>query len=307
MTYPIIGPTLRSGIGQHAHKYTECVPDARYYDFWRELDAVPACDEAFLFVIPHGSFVERIESLKKRVKKLICMTVCETETVHEDYGKLCGMFEKMAVPSEFCKRVLEKQFPDTEFKVIRAHIPPPKPKPYTFYTIGNIMDQRKGFRAILESFVRLNAEDSRLLVKATCNRDVEINVPRVEVINGLVSDEEMERIHARGDCYVSFPNSEGVGMGCCEAAIRDKVVITTEFGGSAEYLADTPYLIECDTQELDADDFLFKKGMRWGKPKIEQLQRFMRECYEKRATRADHPTTRRLTSRDTALADFKSF
>jgi hypothetical protein len=29
------------------------------------------------------------------------MTVCETETVHEDYGKLFELFDKIAVPSEY--------------------------------------------------------------------------------------------------------------------------------------------------------------------------------------------------------------
>ena len=91
------------------------------------------------------------------------MTVCETETVHEDYGKLFKLFDRIAVPSEFCKNVFSRQFPDTEFYVIRAHIP--HKDTYTFYHIGNVMDQRKNFRAILESFVRLNKPDTKLLVK----------------------------------------------------------------------------------------------------------------------------------------------
>jgi hypothetical protein len=36
------------------------------------------------------------------------MTVCETETVHEDYGKIFEHFDTILVPSEFCKRVLSK-------------------------------------------------------------------------------------------------------------------------------------------------------------------------------------------------------
>ena len=107
------------------------------------------------------------------MKNLACMTVCETETVHEDYGLIMSEFKRVAVPSEFCKRVLSKQFPMNEFYVIHAHIPSPPEKPYTFYHIGNVMDPRKKFRDILQAFVRLNEPNTRLVVKATSNKGVE--------------------------------------------------------------------------------------------------------------------------------------
>ena len=36
---------------------------------------------------------------------------------------------------------------------------------------------------------------------------------------------------SKSDCYVSFSSSEGVGMGAVEAAIRNKPVIITDYGG----------------------------------------------------------------------------
>jgi len=300
-----VGPTLLSGIGQHCAKYVGLFPDAKYYDVREE---IPECERAFVFLIPSGDFVERARYVKSRAKKTICMTVCETETVHADYGKIFDEFDVVAVPSEFCKRVFSRQFPSTRFEVIHAHIPPPKPKPYTFYVIGNVLDQRKQFRSILEAFVRLNAPDARLLVKATCNRDIQIpGIRNVEVVNGLVDESEMERIHREGDCYVSFSCSEGVGMGAVEAALRGKPVIATAFGGAPEYVPDTPYLIECETQTLERDDFLFQKGMVWGKPRFDQLCAFMRHAYEHRVTRAAHPTTDALVSADTVRNEFDKF
>lgn len=228
------------------------------------------------------------------------MTVCETETVHEDYGKLFEHFDRIAVPSEFCKRVLSKQFPSKEFFVIHAYIPQ---TPYTFYHIGNILDPRKNFKKILEAFIRLNKPDTRLLVKSTCKEDVNIALERVEVINGLVSEDAMNTIHSRGDCYVNFSNSEGVGMGAIEAAIRDKPVIATRYGGPSEYLQ-SPYMIDCELQELENDDFLFKKGMVWGKPNFDQLLEFMEDVYNKRLTHMDHSYTRNLMSRENILKEF---
>ena len=258
-----IGPKLLTGIGQHAEKYTKLfLPNSNYYELGSTL---PESEHGLVFIIPTKEHIEYITYAKSRVKNLACMTVCETETVHEDYGLIMKEFKRVAVPSEFCKRVLSRQFPDNEFYVIHAHIPTPKEKPYVFYHIGNIMDPRKKFRDILQAFVRLNEPNTRLVVKATCGRDITIQFPNVEVINGLISNEEMDDIHHRSDCYISFSHSEGVGMGAVEAAVRDKPVIITNYGGAPEYIK-TPYTIDCGLQELENDDFLFKK--QCGKPVV---------------------------------------
>ena len=204
---------------------------------------------------------------------------------------------------KFCKRVLSKQFPDNDFYIIHAHIPSPKERPYTFYHIGNITDPRKKFREILQAFVRLNEPNTRLVIKATAKQPVQIPFPRVEVINDLISEEEMDRLHDRCDCYVGFSSSEGVGMGAVEAAIRDKPVIITNYGGAPEYIK-TPYTIDCGLQELENDDFLFKKGMVWGKPNFDQLLEFMRHAYSNDVRYMDHVYTKQLTGRDTILREF---
>src|SRR6056300_1387486 len=223
----VIGPHLLTGIGQHAKKYTSVFENASYHVIGSEL---PVSDHGLIFMIPVKDHMEYIKYVKTRVKNLACMTVCETETVHEDYGLIMKEFKRVAVPSEFCKRVLSRQFPDNDFYIIHAHIPEPREKPYTFYHIGNIMDPRKKFQDVLHAFIRLNELNSRLIVKATCNQNIDIQLPRVKVINGLLSDEEMDDIHNQSDCYVSFSHSEGVGMGAVEAAMRDKPVIITEYG-----------------------------------------------------------------------------
>jgi len=295
-----IGPTLLSGIGQHANKYCELFPDAEYYVFGQEL---PICDHAFVFAIPTPGILEQIEYIKSKARKVSCMTVCETETVHEDYGLICKEFDTILVPSMFCQRVLSRQFPNTTFKVVHAHITDAIENPYTFYHIGNVMDDRKQFGKILEAFVRLNDPNTRFIVKATCNQPVDIKLPRVKVINGLISDDEMNDIHTISDCYVSFSKSEGVGMGAVEAAMRDKPVIITNYGGAPEYVK-TPYTIDCELQELERDDFLFKKGMVWGKPNFDQLLEFMRDAASKKLRFMDHEHTKILVGKDGVLKEF---
>ena len=297
----VIGPELNTGIGHHAKKYVELfLPDSHYYVFGSKL---PESEHGLVFTLPLKHHLEYIKYAKTRVKNLACMTVCETETVHEDYGLIMKEFKRIAVPSEFCKRVLSRQFPDNEFYLIHAHIPQPREKPYTFYHIGNIMDPRKKFRDVLQAFIRLNEPNTRLVIKATAKTDVHIQLPRVEVINGLLTDEEMDQLHERCDCYVNFSHSEGVGMGAVEAALRDKAVIITNYGGASEYVK-TPYTIDCELQELEQDDFLFKKGMTWGKPNPDQLLEFMRHAYENRVRTMDHEHTKKLVGRENVLKEF---
>ena len=116
----VIGPHLNSGIGQHAFKYTKLFDSASYYFIGCE---IPESDDGLIFLLPLKPHIEYLKYARTRVKNLAIMTVCETETVHEDYGKLFKLFDRIAVPSEFCKNVFSRQFPDTEFYVIRAHIP----------------------------------------------------------------------------------------------------------------------------------------------------------------------------------------
>ena len=297
----VVGPHAKTGIGQHAMKYVKLfLPDGEYYQLGQKL---PETENGLIFVIPTPDQIEYIKYAKTRVKNLACMTVCETETVHEDYGLIMNEFKRVAVPSEFCKRVLSRQFPNNEFYVIHAHIPQPKEKPYTFYHIGNIMDPRKKFKDILQAFVRLNEPNTRLVVKATSNQAVQIQFPRVEVINDMLSEEDMDNLHNRCDCYVNFSHSEGVGMGAVEAAMRDKPVIITNYGGASEYIK-TPYTIECGLQELERDDFLFKKGMVWGEPNFDQLLEFMRHAYDNRVREMDHGYTKKLVGKKNILEEF---
>jgi len=297
----IIGPDLNTGIGNQAFKYTRLfLPDSEYHVFGSE---IPEHAHGLIYMLPIGDHLEYLKYVRTRVNNLACMTICETETVHEDYGMIMKEFKKVAVPSEFCKKVFSRQFPDNEFYVIHAHVPTPKEKPYTFYHIGNILDPRKKFRDILQAFIRLNEPNSRLIVKATCRQPIDIQLPRVEVINDLLSDEQMDELHNRADCYVSFSHSEGIGMGAVEAAMKDKPVIITNYGGAPEYVK-TPYMIDCELQELEKDDFLFKKGMLWGNPNFDQLLEFMRHAYDTRVRYMNHEHTKKLVGRENVLEEF---
>lgn len=306
-----IGPTPLAGIGQCMLKYVSLFPGSTYKEI-HQLGPDDDNQDVFVFPLPIEPWLSTLPKIKERARSVICMTICETETVHEDYGKLFDMFENIAVSSEFCRRVFSRQFPDTNFHIIRAYIPPPPvfilpgSDVYRFYHIGNVLDQRKNVNDILRAFTELNLPRCELIIKATCKQGVNIQHPNIRVINGLAPQEFVDRLHAMCDCYVSFSNSEGIGLGAVEAALRDKPVILPEYGGAPDYIK-SDYMISCGTQEVPNDDFLFKKGMLWGKPNFEQLKEFMLDAHTKMVRKADHSFTRQRVSKEEILEQFRAF
>jgi glycosyltransferase involved in cell wall biosynthesis len=297
-----IGPRLPGGIAQWSLNYTKLFPDVKHYTF---IDEIPECEHAFVFALPVDVFFNRYEYIKSRIKNITCMTICETETVHEDFGLLMKEFKKIVVPSEFCKEVFSKQFPDNEFYVIHTYVPPPPPRPYIFYTIGNMTDKRKNFQSLLETFGRLNKPDAILVVKTQSNAPITINIPNVQFINEQLDDGQMELLHRQCDCYINFSHSEGVGMGVVEAALRDKPVIVPDFGGASEYVK-TPYTIECSRKRIGEDYYLFKEDMIWGDPNPEQLLEFMKDAYDKKLRYMDHEYTKKLLSPESIIKSFEN-
>ncbi|NBX50370.1 glycosyltransferase family 1 protein [bacterium] len=305
MKYLFIGPTLLAGIGQVTRQYSERVKSLGHESVYVPFgDPVPkgTFDMGFAFVLPIEQHLHVVDSMLSACKKKMYMTICETETVHPVYEILVKRYKTLWTPSQFCLDVFSKQFPHGNWRLLHLWAPTPQlvtpvkeDAPYTFYTIGNMLDPRKNISMLLEAFGRLQLPNARLLLKATCKVPVNWKIPGVVVINGLLSDEDLEKyIHGRGHCYINCSHSEGVGMGAVEAALRGKPVIITDFGGLKEYVPDTPFIVKCTRAAIEQDDFLFQKGMIWGQPSIDDLVKHMKTCYDQRIVTWDHPNTHTL-------------
>ncbi len=284
-------------------------PESEYVTF--EQTPTKKYTHVFMFMIPQRDV---FHSIIQKFNPDVIMTVCETEPVHEDYRLIFETGKKILVPSQFCKDVFTRQFPWAEMDVF-PHWPGNRVDTlgqslgqgkslgtYTFYTIGNMLDRRKNADAILKAFLACNfGPNVRLVFKATCKESITLKVPGVLIMNGLVSDEQIDRIHEICDCYINFSKSEGVGMGAVEAAMRNKPVIITDFGGLKEYVK-TPFIVECSEECVGTYDFLYEPHMKWGSPSIEQLVKFMKHCVENNIRTWDHSHTREFTSRDVLCA-----
>ena len=247
MSWLFIGPTVLAGIGQVTKRYASLV-NGEYVAFG-DRPKQARYDRGFAFVLPVQAQLDLVDQYATLCDKMVYMTICETETVNPVYKMLVDKYKTLYVASEFCKKVFEKQFPKGDWRILHLYAPPvtaPKfnviTEPYIFYTIGNVIDPRKNIYALLKAISHFPG--ARLLIKATCNQSIECDHPQVTVINTLLSDEQMENVHAKGHCYVNCSHSEGVGMGAVEAALRSKPVIITDYGGLKEYVK-TPFMVPC--------------------------------------------------------------
>lgn len=286
-------------------KYKNLFPKSEYVEFgfppqkeWY--------DKVFLFVLPTG---QPIEFYTRRTKTFYIMTICETYPVSEKYSQIFDKYNNVLTPSVFCKDIFTKQFPHSTLQILRHYAEPRTyvevtTQPYTFYTIGNISDPRKNINMLIEAFIRCQFPrgTAKLLLKATCLREVKMNIPDVEVINGLLTEEQLEeQIHNKAHCYVNCSHSEGVGMGAVEAALRHKPVIISDFGGLQEYV-DTDLILETSLTKVGVHDFLFEPDMMWGNPSLDQLIKYMKLCYSERRVYKKHDYTKYVVQR--VLEDF---
>lgn len=291
-----IGPNLLAGIGQVTKQYASLIRDSEYVEIGQQ-PKKSRYTHGFAFVLPIEHQLTIVDQYSSICDSMMYMTVCETEPVNPAYG-LLTRYKTVWCPSEFARSTLERQFPSVEWKLLR-HYALEKPRaepgphvPYTFYTIGNIADPRKNIQGLVNAFLSCGFGDqARLVLKATCKQPVSLKIPGVVVINGLLSDEALEKVHASCHCYVNCSHSEGVGMGAVEAALRSKPVVITDYGGLKEYVK-TPWVVSCTKGPIGFDDFLFTKDLEWGHPSHEELVAALKDCFEKRVTSWDHSHTR---------------
>lgn len=302
--YVFFGPTLLAGIGQVTHALSKLVY-GDYIEYGKQVS--DRYDVGVCFIIPVPTMIDMMKVYSTTCKRIVYITVCETETVHHLYERLFELDTTFYTPSDYASTILKRQFPRGNFPVLRHYAPPnvynfklptkwtPPDGAYVFYHIGNVIDRRKNIKMLIEAFIRLSLPNSFLVLKATCNKPFTLSIPNVIVFEGLMTHEELEGIHAIGDCYVSCSHSEGAGMGAIEAAMRNKPVIVPEYGASIEYI-DTPYVIKCGRTKIGVDDFLYTADMEWGDPEMESLKTCMRDVYEKRLRTQNHPKTHTIMS-----------
>jgi len=103
---------------------------------------------------------------------------------------------------------------------------------------------------------------------------------------------DIDRLHTRGDCFLSLTRSEGWGLGAFDAANFGNPVVVTGWGGHLDYLgADYPYLVdyELEPTAMAADDGWFKPSndSNWARADQGHAGQLMRTVFEHRKAARD--------------------
>ena len=301
------------GMGRAAFEYEKIFKKMGYevkcmewYDFMtgRRKKIEPA-DVLFSFVVPQPSLLNLITNIVNQYKKTYGMTVWETEEVPFYFKSYAQLFDVMFAPSHFTANMftpaltfLPHHVSSTSYalKEVNTGVTHILATPgYKFYSISDFADSRKNVTQLVKGFLECNLVGAKLVLKH--NRDVPKIADHPNIINlvGELTDKDLEFMHDVCHCYVNMSFSEGVGLGILEAAIRDKPIIMTDYGGQTDYV-ETPWLVKTQMGSVGFDEFLYTKNMKWGIPDHDDYKRMLKDVYDKSVKKHDHQNTRKLVS-----------
>lgn len=234
--------------------------------------------------------------------KIIGNLVLESTKIPE--GVVCDINKhiyKVWTPSTFCKNnyinsgVIPEKI-DVIPHGVDTNIYKPLNKPhkdFTFVFVGGYTGKgdRKGADLLCKAFSEEFKNDKNVKLYLKINivygnavhelveltKDVSDRV----IINTVnLTDEQMNEIYNTGDCFVSPSYGEGFNMTVLEAMACGLPIITSEWGGQADFIPQENYIIPA-TKDVSPRYSTWDVG-KWKEPDFLFLKRLMRYAYEHR-------------------------
>jgi len=133
-------------------------------------------------------------------------------------------------------------------------------------------------------------EDVSLTVKTRGKRDLGMREwlarqaeddPRIKVVDKLMSRAEINAMTVGHDVFLSLHRSEGLGLGCAEALAAGKAVVSTDYGGSTDFINEnTGYPVQWSRIDVGPDDYILAQNATWAEPSIDHAAEILRFIYE---------------------------
>jgi len=195
-----------------------------------------------------------------------------------------------------------------------------RPDDFVFYTIG-AWTTRKDMESTIRSYLDTFTADDRValviktdplnqIVRYSQSRSGETatvghtlgtpwavarllaeypNAARIHLIAQRLTPHHIDRLHRRGDCFVSLTHSEGWGLGAFDAALHGNPVIIPGWGGPLDYLGENyPLLVDYELRATDQyeDDGYFHRGpdIYWAHANRAHASELMRSVFESQAS-----------------------
>jgi glycosyltransferase involved in cell wall biosynthesis len=281
-------------------------------------------DVVIVHTIPEY-FLQWMEA--ERGRTIIGHTVWETTAVPSHWPALLNSVDRLLVPCRWNKTVFENggvnvpidvipHIADSSAETADLNVDQDDEDGFVFYTIG-VWSHRKSLYRTVEAFCEAFTADDRVtLIIKTNPQDLTVTglrkylgrsvkqavrlitrrykrPPRIRLITEVLSENEIRRLHLRGDCYVSLCRGEGWGIGAFDAASHGNPVVMTAFGGQLDYLTrELAYLVDYELVPVinPQAPHSYSPDQRWAEPSIQHGAQQLREV-------AMHPETARARAR----------
>lgn len=232
----------------------------------------------------------------------------ELPTFPADWLPAFARFDALWAPSRFVRDTLAAAQPRpvalVPQPVALPDAPPPPPvfagplRVLTFFDYESAL-ARKNPQAAIAAF-RLafpaGSEDVRLIVKTRGASGAEPRAelaalaardPRVEIIDGTIAREGMDALLRGCDVFLSLHRSEGFGLGPAEALALGKAVVTTDFGGTCDFITpQTGYPVEFRPVPVPPEAYFGTQGSHWADPSPEHAAQMLRAIHDDPAAAA---------------------
>jgi glycosyltransferase involved in cell wall biosynthesis len=116
--------------------------------------------------------------------------------------------------------------------------------------------------------------------------------PRLRLIDQDLDRQDLLELMGCCDVFLSMHRSEGFGRGIAEAGILGLDVVTSSFGGNADFcLGSSFYLVNCSHSAIAANAYPQAEGHIWGEPSREQAIQQLRLATSSKHFRPEADTT----------------
>lgn len=158
--------------------------------------------------------------------------------------------------------------------------------------------ERKNPLAVVDAFKAAFGDDPsvRLVIKHIHSEKFGVDFerfsrhaagPNISVMGGRLSRDEVCKLIASCDCYVSLHRAEGFGLTIAEAMAAGKPVIATAFSGNTDFMdVNNSFPVRYRLAELERNYPPYEKGMVWAEPDVGHASGLMRHVFEDKADRA---------------------
>jgi len=244
-------------------------------------------------------------------ERVIFLTAWETDTLREDSIELFNQVGEVWVPCRYNYITFSNalsvpifMWPHvyrsrlaSNYPTLMNHLPTLDDSDFLFYSICAAAT-RKYPEGIIEAFLRAFRGDEgvTLIIKTVyCPadhgallqrlRERTQSKARVFIVDSLWTEEQMDALAERGNCYVSLHRGEGWCYPLFDAVCRGKEIVATGYSGPLDYLEPTLHnLVQYRLSEVQSRDGWYHAPMNWAEPDLEHAAELMRKVYDSRGS-----------------------